>query len=160
MAFILVGSKNMDYEGLMTHIVVWLGTTCFTVWCVGQGTADKFLKQFWSNAGPSGAISPKGIEELLQSYEGEYKRAEVPGPPELHCSDLFYVCFCIGFLWLVEEGGRVQVLGWLRKSSSERIQEALDSRAHLGGTTVRLIMLSVLQFNCISVLLLRTLYQH
>ena len=39
---------------------------------LGQRRADKYLKQFWSNAGTFGAIRPKGIEELLQNYKGKY----------------------------------------------------------------------------------------
>lgn len=77
---------------LMTHMVVWLGTTWFTVqYALGQGTADLFLKQFWSYAGALGKQDTKVLSSFYKAEKGNDK-SEVLEP--LNYTAL--ICFTCG----------------------------------------------------------------
>lgn len=144
----------------MTHMVVWLGTTCsLYIQCVlEQGTADLFLKHFWSSTGTFGLLGPKGVMCCYKAVNGKGLTSR---PSEPHCLDLLYMWFCTGFFLLVEEGwpccacsGMTHAEFLWENTGSFQFQSLLQGSCSQAGHAVDL------QFSWISVLLLiRTLYQ-
>lgn len=67
------------------------GDHLLTVQCVlEQGTADLFLKHFWSSTGTFGLLGPKGVTCCYKAVSGNAKGL-MSRPSEPHYLDLLYM---------------------------------------------------------------------